>query len=222
MTMGFIEKLRLKRDRERGFVLHKFTRSDGSFDYERYKAIQTDGNHRKLDRVFVSEDNIRFLSEVISTRMPEAHFGLCHGTRRGLEQNWFAKYLECEVIGTEISDTASQFPNTIQWDFHDVKPEWVGAVDFIYSNSFDHSYDPEACLTAWMSCLRPGGLCFLEHTTEHGPANTSELDPFGAEITLLPYLILKWGKGRFSVVDLLAGPALSQERPVHYLVVRNT
>ena len=28
--------------------------------------------------------------------------------------------------------------------FPEVKPEWIGKADFIYSNSFDHSYDP-AC-----------------------------------------------------------------------------
>ncbi|MBK6621188.1 MAG: hypothetical protein IPG32_10020 [Saprospirales bacterium] len=51
--------------------------------------------------------------------------------------------MNCEVIGTEISDSASKFSHTIEWDFHEVKPEWIGRADFIYSNSFDHSYDPE-------------------------------------------------------------------------------
>ena len=36
------------------------------------------------------------------------------------------------MIDTEISETAEQFPNTIQWDFHKVKPEWLSSVDFIY------------------------------------------------------------------------------------------
>jgi hypothetical protein len=46
-------------------------------------------------------------------------------------------------MGTEISDTAGQFPYTIQWDFHKTKAEWIDATDFIYSNCFDHSYDPQ-------------------------------------------------------------------------------
>ena len=75
-------------------------------------------------------------------------FGICHGTRRGKEQEWFRKYLGCGVIGTEISDTVEQFPHTIEWDFHETKAEWINSADFIYSNSLDHSYDPKKCLTA--------------------------------------------------------------------------
>ena len=70
----------------------------------------------------------------------------CHGTRQGFEQKWFSKNLECKVIGTEISDNANDYKNTIEWDFHNVKKEWIGSVDFIYSNALDHSYDPNKCL----------------------------------------------------------------------------
>ena len=60
---------------------------------------------------------------------------LCHGTRRGLEQQYIIEYFEnienLEVIGTEISYTATQFPNTIEWDFHEVKDEWIGNVDIM-------------------------------------------------------------------------------------------
>ena len=35
-------------------------------------------------------------------------------------------------------------------------------VDFIYSNSFDHSYDPTMCLDKWMKCIKKGkGVCFI-------------------------------------------------------------
>ncbi len=113
------------------------------------------------------------------------------------------------VIGTEISDTATQFPDTIQWDFHEIKAESRDAVDFIYSNSFDHSYDPERCLNAWMSCLRPGGICILEHSDAHSSQKgSSELDPFGAHLVQMPYLVLKWGAGRYSVREILLAPAL--------------
>jgi hypothetical protein len=60
----------------------------------------------------------------------------------------------------------------------EVKPEWVGAVDFIYSNSFDHTYDPQKCLDAWVSCLTRCGVCVIEH----------------------------WGKGRYGVRDILDAP----------------
>merc|ERR1711920_1130260 len=71
------------------------------------------------------------------------------------------------VLGTEISDTAEQFPNTIQWDFHNAKAEWLSAADFIYSNSLDHAFDPLRALTQWMRCLQPRGVLFLEHCSGH-------------------------------------------------------
>jgi hypothetical protein len=190
-----------KRD---GFTLFRYARPDGSFHYERYKQVQTAGNKDKIDLVWAMEANIAFLSEYMTKHLGPVKFGLCHGTRQGKEQAWFKKYLRCEVVGTEISDTAGQYPDTIQWDFHEVKAEWLGACDFIYSNSFDHSYDPEKCLRAWMSCVKVGGLCIIEHSDASTLA--TELDPFGVDGELLPYLILTWGRGEFCVRELLESP----------------
>ncbi len=188
-----------------GFELYQYYRSDGTFDYEKYKKIQTHGNRKKIENVWVCEENISFLSGYICRHLADVRFGICHGTRRGKEQEWFRKYLDCNVIGTEISETATRFPYTIQWDFHEVKPEWIDAVDFIYSNSFDHSYDPCKCINAWMSCVRKEGLCILEHSSKHEKA--SRLDPFGADISQMPNLILMWGEGRFGVLDVLDAPS---------------
>lgn len=189
-----------------GFLLYQYLKADGSFDYEKYRQIQNEGNKSKIESVWVIEENIAFLSNYIKVNIGMPHFGICHGTRRGKEQEWFKKYLGCEVIGTEISDTADKFPNTIQWDFHDAKPEWIDATDFIYSNSFDHTYDPEKCLNTWMSCVKKGGVCILEHTSDHDPSGASELDPFGADIVLMPYLITKWGNGKYGVRQILEAP----------------
>lgn len=194
-----------------GYVLYSYLREDGTFDYERYRRIQEEGNRAKLDKVWVVEKNIEFLADYLRKHGGPLRFGICHGTRRGKEQEWFRKYLGCEVIGTEISETATSFPHTLRWDFHEVKTEWLDSVDFIYSNSFDHSFDPERCLTAWMSCLRPGGLCILEHSTMHGPQGADELDPFGAELFQMPYLIARWGRGRFVVREILDAPKIADE-----------
>jgi hypothetical protein len=195
----------------RSYALFSYKKADGSFDYEQYRQTQEEGNKRKLDNIWAIEENIEFLAKYLKQRLNNIRFGLCHGTRRGKEQEWFKKYLEAnaQVIGTEISDTATTFPNTIQWDFHETKPEWINNVDFIYSNSFDHSYDPEKCLNAWMSCLRSEGLCILEHTDAHSQKGANELDPFGADIVQMPYLITKWGKGNYGVREILRAPAKS-------------
>jgi len=188
------------------YALHEYLDEQGSFDYELYRKTQEDGNKRKIDWVWAKEENISFISSYIQNSRGTPQFGICHGTRCGREQEWFRRFLGCDVIGTEISDTAEQFPNTIQWDFHEVKPEWLGAVDFIYSNSFDHSYDPEKCLNAWMSCLKKNGLCIIEHSSLDGLNCSDELDAFGAEIATMPYLITLWGNGCYGVRQILKAP----------------
>lgn len=190
-------------------AVFSYTKEDGSFDYDRYRAVQEQGNKEKINQVWALEDNIAFLSEYLKKTVAPIKSGLCHGTRRGKEQEWFKKYIDesIDVVGTEISDTAADFPFTIQWDFHEVKPDWLDCIDFIYSNSFDHSYDPEKCLNAWMSCVRPGGICVLEHTNHHDAESSRELDPFGAHLMQMPILISKWGSGKYGVREVLKGPS---------------
>jgi hypothetical protein len=196
----------IKADITHGYTLHQYTNINGDFDYEKYRKVQTEGNKQKLDLTWVIEENIKFLSSYLKESINPISFGICHGTRRGNEQKWFRKYLSCDVIGTEISDSAADFENTVQWDFHQANPDWAGNVDFIYSNSFDHSYDPESCMNTWIDSLRIGGLCILEHSNLHAPEGASELDPFGAEIEIMPYLITKWAKGKFFVREILDAP----------------
>lgn len=200
-----------------------YQKDDGTFDYSKYRAIQTEGNKKKLENIWVKEENIEFLAKYIKGKIAQPEFGLCHGTRRGKEQEWFRKHLNCEVIGTEISDSASKFPHTIEWDFHEVKPEWIGRADFIYSNSFDHSYDPEKCINAWISCLKENGICILEHSDLHEASGVNDLDPFGASLSIMPYLMLKWGKGRFSVVDILEAPSKGENlKFLSFLIIQKS
>jgi hypothetical protein len=218
--MGYeIRQIPQHREVKSGLTLYQYLKADGSFDYEKYRQVQIEGNKRKLEYVWADEQNIASLSRYITSTIGTPKFGICHGTRRGKEQQWFRTHLGCDVIGTEISDTAEQFPHTIQWDFHEAKPEWIGATDFIYSNSFDHSYDPERCLDTWMGCLRSGGICILEHSNFHGPEGACELDPFGADIVTMPYLISKWGKGKYAVRELIEAARKKDDLAYLYFIV---
>lgn len=209
-------------DNSKDYQLHQYLKEDGSFDYDEYVKIQSNANRKKIKQSWVQEENIDFISKYLIERIYPINFGLCHGTRRGLEQEWFRKYLLCDVIGTEISDTATQFPHTIQWDFHKYKPEWLRSVDFIYSNSFDHSFNPEECINSWMSCLTANGLCIIEHTNEND-AEASIVDPFGASLIQMPYLILKWGKGKFYVREILKAPYKpSWVHDLSFIIIENT
>lgn len=204
---------------QENFTLYKYIDSNGEFDYDEYRKIQIAGNKRKIRLTWVKRENIFFLSDYILKNMRKVNFGICHGTRRGKEQAWFKEYLDCDVLGTEISDTAKNFPNTIQWDFHEVKPEWIGAADFVYSNALDHSYDPEKCINAWMKCLKPNGMCIIEHGSAQ--EKTTKLDPFGAKAWVMPYLILKWGKGKFCVQDIAEPPFEKKRKCTQNFIIKN-
>lgn len=182
-----------------------------AFDYEAYRTIQDIGNREKLDRQYVPEAQIRHLAALLKSRLGTVERGLCHGVRSGKEQAWFAAALgDAQVLGTDIADSAEQFPNTRQWDFHDRNPEWSGQMDFVYSNSWDHAYDFEKALAAWADSLRPGGLLLLDWTTSHTMRGVSALDPFGAELEALHKILA--ASGHFSGISKAQGaPGLQTE-----------
>lgn len=164
-----------------GFDLVKF---EG--DYETYKEIQTAANKAKINWRSVHQPNIEWLCDRLAESGNKLNRILCHGTRNGAEQSYFrAKLPDAEIIGTEISDTATQFPMTIQWDFHEVKPEWLGAIDVVFSNSWDHSYQPQKLFPAWLSCVAPGGAMVLEWSERHAKNDATAIDPFRAELPAL-------------------------------------
>ena len=136
----------------------------------------------------------------------DALFGLCHGSRNGFEQAFLRERLGqgAEVIGTDISETALGFPNSVQWDFHDFRADWDGRCDFVYTNSLDQSWKPDAAVRLWVSQLKPGGLLFIEHTRWHSPSHASKIDPFGAEPELRPYLLVNW-LGMSVCIEIIEG-----------------
>lgn len=153
-------------------------------DYKHYKEEQIKTNKRKIKSVTIKADELDSISNYIKKKIPHAKCGICHGTRNGVEQAGFRKRLGINVIGTEISPTAKQFPNTIQWDFHRTKPKWKDKFDFIYSNSLDHSFDPDLAFQKWLWCLHPKGRLFIEwsgfDSVELFDKQTDYADCFGA------------------------------------------
>lgn len=214
-----VRKIKVHKD---NYELYQYTKSNGEFDYEKYKSIQTARNKSKINKFRTDTHIMEYLSKYIKNNISSINFGLCHGTRTGKEQEWFRKYLNCDVIGTEISDTATQFPNTIQWDFHKSKPEWINSVDFIYTNSLDHTYSPDKALNTWMSCIKEKGFLIIEHSAGHSKA--TETDPFGAHISQMPYLILLWGKGKFYVSEILDMPEeyRNEDKNTKFLIIKNS
>lgn len=125
-----------------------------------YVAAQVEANKRKIKHRWVRRETIQRVAQLAPQGVEAV---LCHGTRGGFEQEYFKEvFPKAYVIGTEISDTATQFPRTVQHDFHEPKDEWVGRFHIVYSNSFDHAMDPAKALETWRAQLAEGGRLFVE------------------------------------------------------------
>ena len=130
-------------------------------DYDHYVKCQRLGFERKKNRCWAIKENIKTIAEYINMAC-STEYGLCHGTRGGYEQKWFAKYLKnnISVIGTEIGN--SDVENTIRRDFNLVHEDLIQQFDFVYSNSFDHAFDPDKTINVWADQVKKGGLLILE------------------------------------------------------------
>lgn len=169
--------------------------------YEQYRQIQIEHNIRKINNVWADAQTMDRVAALVRARVGDGPVkGICHGTRNGFEQNYLNDtHAGFDVIGTDISDTATDYPNSVVWDFHDTNPDWAGQFDFVYSNSLDQGWKPQMALTAWLNQLRPGGVVILELTIDHGPEGASEMDPFGVRPTALPYVLAEWYGHQVSV-----------------------
>lgn len=124
---------------------------------------------------------------------------MCHGTRNGFEQGFLNRIQNFDVIGTDISPTDIKFPKSEVWDFHDEKIEWIGAFDFVYSNSLDQSWNPKLALTTWLNQIKTGGIVIIEHTNFHGPAGAGKMDPFGVRPIAMPHILTQWFGNQISI-----------------------
>ena len=150
-------------------------------NYDEYVDEQTKANKVKLASIWVQKSTI----DQIAQRVLYPKAIMCHGTRNGSEQNYFQQIYgeNVEIIGTEISETATQFNMPVQHDFHEQKQEWVDHFDILYSNSFDHSYDPWKCIKTWGDQLKQGGWAFLEMSTDRKINVSRPSDPLKIEST---------------------------------------
>ena len=181
---------------------YRITPDDGRSDvylheydsYEQYRATQVHHNIRRLANVWADATTLDRVAARVRQAKPEGEIrGLCHGSRNGWEQAHFnGKHPGFKVIGTDISETATQFADSVAWDFHDHNPDWVGQFDFVYSNSLDQGWQPRQALAEWFNQITPDGLVIIEHTADHGPGSASSMDPFGVRPQVLPYVVAEW------------------------------
>jgi hypothetical protein len=165
--------------------------------YQEYVDAQTLTNKIKLNWVYAREHAIKS----ICNQKQNADFIICHGTRNGAEQKYFKQFLpEAYVIGTEISETANQFEMTIQHDFTFPVKDWIGKADIVYTNSFDHSMDPEKTIQTWKEQLKPTGAIYIEYN--EGQSVCEPADCLEATQREVENLILRNG---LNIKDKLSG-----------------
>jgi len=163
-------------------------------DYEEYKQTQIFYNKQKINEVWADENTLRLVSNFLKENIKSEEIkGVCHGARNGFEQNFFNKEItNSNIIGTDISDTAINYQNSIIHDFHEEKSGWKKKFDFVYSNSLDQSYDPKKALTMWLDQVKKDRYVIIEHTDQHGVIASGKMDPFGVEANFFPYLFAEW------------------------------
>jgi hypothetical protein len=203
------------------FRLFRYDTADGKVDIDLYRRLQTEANKMKIENQWVPEEHIQLLSAYLRAMGVQVSRGVCHGTRRGNEQVWFRKHLgaQADVFGTEISDNATEFPHTIQWDFHEVDPDWVGQMELVYSNSWDHAHDPETAFAGWISSLRPGGFLMLDHGWNYQPERVTAMDPFGISEAGLVAMLNRVGAGKGGVVEVIDGGS-HKDMPIRTVMFR--
>lgn len=182
-------------------------------NYTEYVNAQKSAYKKKFSNVWAREENIKAIAEYIAPRNPLS--GLCHGVRQGHEIIWFRKYLpECETIGTDIGGESAEV-GIVKCDFNLHNPDFDGCFDFIYSNSFDHSYPPDKTFNIWVNQLTHTGLIILEydrrqeHTGEIS-RSVNKTDPVSIRLDEFEWLVPKWNT-HAKVVDILDMPVVTQE-----------
>tara|TARA_B100001250_G_C19610972_1_gene704940 strand:+ start:59 stop:811 length:753 start_codon:yes stop_codon:yes gene_type:complete len=183
-----------------GYKISKFNNTDELVkiykykNYEEYKKTQIYHNKNKIKYIFSDETTLNSIKEYLLRKISMNNInGICHGSRNGFELHFFNNSIpNSNIIGTDISDNASNFKNTIIHDFHNVKKEWISYFDFVYSNSLDQSYDPKKALKVWLDQIKKDRYLFIELSDQHNVKASGKMDPFGVETFFFPYLLVEW------------------------------
>ena len=203
---------------DRLFKIYKYK------NYDEYKNTQIFFNKQKIDKVWADENTLKIVSNFLKENIKSEKIkGLCHGSRNGFEQKCFINEIpNAEVIGTDISETANDYDNSIVHDFHDEKKEWIENFDFVYSNSLDQSYDPEKALNTWINQVKKDRYVIIEHSDQHGVISSGKMDPFGVEANFFPYLLTEWFGHKISLKIIKSIKKNKNDAPVYFFIMKKT
>ena len=213
-----------------GYRISKINTTDRLFkiykykNYDEYKDTQIFFNKQKINKVWADENTLKIVSNFLKENIKSEKIkGLCHGSRNGFEQKCFINEIpNAEVIGTDISETANDYDNSIVHDFHDEKKDWIENFDFVYSNSLDQSYDPEKALNTWINQVKKDRYVIIEHSDQHGVISSGKMDPFGVEANFFPYLLTEWFGHKMSLKIIKSIKKNKNDAPVYFFIMKKT
>lgn len=78
------------------------------------------------------------------------------------------------VVGVEVNP-AGRRKDIFIGSFDELPEEWAGRFGLVFSNSFDHSMDPQRTASEWIRIVRPGGILAVLWTE----AEPTDTDPLG-------------------------------------------
>ena len=192
-------------------------------DYNEYRETKIHFNKKKIDKIWADEETLEKVSIFLKKNINSSIIkGLCHGSRNGFEQNFFNEKNEFDVIGTDISETAKDYKNSVVHDFHDVNKEWLNNFDFVYSNSLDQSFDPKKALQTWLDQIKQNRFIIIEHTDQHGVISSGKMDPFGVEANFFPYLLTEWFGHLISIKIIKGVKKNKNNAPVFLFILKKT
>ena len=190
--------------------------------YDEYKETQIHYNKQKINKIWADKDTLKIISNFLKDNIQSNNIkGICHGSRNGFEQKCFQEeILNSEVIGTDISETALNFENSVVHDFHEEKKEWLNNFDFVYSNSLDQSYDPKKALNAWLKQIKKDRYIIIEHSDQHAVRASNKMDPFGVEANFFPYLLTEWFGHLISIQLIKDIKSNKNNAPVFFFILK--
>jgi SAM-dependent methyltransferase len=127
---------------------------------------------------------------------------LCLGVRNGTELNRFRRVFGGTVQGVDLNpDSAYGRKDVWTGSFDALPAEWTDRFGIVFSNAFDHAFDPMATAAEWTRVLRPGGLLILAHgigaLEEPTPTDCIVLDSSDEAQRLFGIPIVGSGQGHY-------------------------
>lgn len=131
---------------------------------------------KEYDEIF--KQALRLTIDSVKKEIGEPKDICCMGCRQGTEVFEFKeRFTKAKVYGVDITDNIDSIRTHLdvhieKQDFNKLPDDWEDKFDLIFSNSLDHSYDPEQTIKEWARVTRSGGHMLLELSTT--PANNIE------------------------------------------------